>query len=249
MSQQPFGDTEPFGNTEPVGDYLEFGGPPRRPRRPGGQRQLMSIAAVAVVALLGGAGVAYAVGGGSSPHAAAAPAASPSAKAPVPSRPKCANSQGHCPSFGFRPFGRVPFGIFGGAIGAGLPGGLVHGRIVVIHPGGGYETVEIQSGKVTAVSSSSITLKSADGYSASYAIAGSTIVDAQRDGIGSVKVGNEISLEATVSGSKATASSITDLSLLGQGHNHAFPWGHPGEAPGGSLGGPAGGSSGGTSTS
>jgi hypothetical protein len=194
----------------------------------------MGVAVVAVVALLGGAGVAYAVsgggGGGSSPHTTAAnPAASPSASPETPTRPKCPNSASQCPAFGFRPFGhgRFPLG-FGAGLGAGLPGGLVHGQVVVNKPGGGYETVDIQSGKVTAVSPTSITLESADGYSATYAVISSTIVDAQRDGIGSVKTGNEVSLVATAVGSKATASSITDLSLLGQGENHAFPWGSGG---------------------
>jgi hypothetical protein len=254
MSQQPFGDTQPLGSGggHDGGDYLEIGGRPRRPGRPGGTRYLMSIAAVGLVALLGGAGVAYAVsGGGSSPSTTAAhPAASPSAN-PVnpahPVHPKCANTSGPCRALRFRPFlGRIPFGFgFGIGVGAGLglPGGLVHGQVVVSKPGGGYETVDIQSGKVTAVSSASITLKSADGYTASYSVASSTIVDAQRDGIGSVKTGNEVSLVATVTGSKATASSITDLSLFAAGRNHAFPFGAPGATPGGSAGGSAGGGS------
>jgi hypothetical protein len=43
-------------------------------------------------------------------------------------------------------------------------------------------------------------------------------VDAQRDGIGSVKVGNQASVVATVSGSTATAANILDLTLLRQAH-------------------------------
>jgi hypothetical protein len=237
MSQQPFGETQPIGDGNGGGgDYLEFGGPP--PRRP--VRPLLGVAVVAVVALLGGAGVAYAVSGGnSSPHTISAenPAASPSPKPPAPPRIKCMNSGKQCPAFRRLGIGRFPFGIgFGVGFGAGLPGGLVHGQAVVAKPGGGYETVDIQTGKVTAVSSTSITIKSADGYSASYTVATSTIVDAQRDGIGSVKTGNEVSLVATASGSTATASSITDLSLLTQGRGHAFPWGWAGTAPGGSAG-------------
>ena len=196
---------------------------------------------MAVVALLGGAGVAYAVsGGGASPHTVAAnPAASSSPRPVMPARPKCLNSGSRC-RLRFRPFGagRNGFGFgLGVGLGAGLPGGLAHGQVVVVKPGGSYQTIDIQSGKVTAVSSTSITLKSADGYSASYVIASTTIVDAQRAGIGSVKVGNEVSLVATVSGSKATASSLTDLSLFTQGRNHAFPFGSPGNAPGGAAGG------------
>jgi len=234
VTEQPFGETQPLGEAHsPGGDYLEFGGPPRRP---GPRRHVLSVAVVAVVALLGGAGVAYAVsGGGSSPQTTAAAGASTS-PSPAPSGPvrlKCDSSKGACRAFGIRPFGRIggPFGGMG--LGAGLPGGLVHGQVVVSKPGGGYETVDIQSGKVTSVSSTSITIKSADGYSATYVVAASTIVDAQRDGIGSVKTGNEVSLTATVSEATATASSITDLSLLTQGSNHAFPWGSGGTSPGG----------------
>ena len=74
----------------------------------------------------------------------------------------------------------------------------------------------MQNGRVTAVSTTSITLKSADGFTKSYVVTSSTLVDAQRDGIGSVKVGNQASVQATVSGSTAMAISIADLTLLQQ---------------------------------
>ena len=92
----------------------------------------------------------------------------------------------------------------------------MHGQFVVGKSGGGYETIDVQSGQVTAVSTTSITLKSADGFTKSYVVASSTLVDAQRDGIGSVKIGNQASVQATVSGSAATAVSIEDLTLLQQ---------------------------------
>jgi len=236
MSQQPFGETQPIDGG---GDYVEFGGPPRRPGR--SARPALSIAAVAAVALLGGAGVAYAVAGsgGSSPHTVSAnsgASATPSAlaKPPKPPQVKCMKSGSPCVRFGLRPFPALGFPL---GMGLGLGGGLVHGQVVIGKPGGGYETVDVQSGKVTAVSSTSITIKSADGYSATYAIASSTIVDAQRDGIGSVKTGNEVSLTATVSGSKATATSVTDLSLLSRGGYHVFPWKSAVPQPGASTGG------------
>ena len=109
---------------------------------------------------------------------------------------------------------------FGGGFGFGFGGlfGALHGQLVVAKPGGGYQTVDVQTGQVTAVSTTSITLKSADGFTKSYTVTSSTLVDAQRDGIGSVKVGNQATMQATVSGSSATATSITDLTLLQQGH-------------------------------
>jgi hypothetical protein len=133
----------------------------------------------------------------------------------------------NCPRFPFRHFGFPP-GAFGGPGGFGFPlgaGGAVHGQFVVPKTGGGYQTVDVQRGKVTAVSSTSLTVKSADGFSATYAVSSSTIVDAKRDGIGSVKAGNQVYVTATVSGSTATASSVTDLSLLkGKGGPFGFSW-------------------------
>jgi hypothetical protein len=53
------------------------------------------------------------------------------------------------------------------------------------------------------------------------------MVNAQRDGIGSIKNGNQVMVDATVSGSTTTAVRIVDLSLLQQGFHHMF-----GTAPG-----------------
>jgi hypothetical protein len=162
------------------------------------------LAGVAVAALLGGAGAALAATSSAPPS----PAASSSVAAtPVPS-PSPGPPGTHA---GFRHFR-----------GPGFPGGslfgALHGQFVIGKSGGGYQTVDAQNGQVTAVSSTSITLKSADGFTHTYAVASSTIVDAQRDGIGSVKVGNQAAVLATVSGSTTTATSITDLTLLQQEH-------------------------------
>ena len=53
------------------------------------------------------------------------------------------------------------------------------------------------------------------------------MVNAQRDGIGSIKNGNQVMVDATVSGSTTTAVRIVDLSLLQQGL-HGFFGGAPG---------------------
>ena len=82
----------------------------------------------------------------------------------------------------------------------------MHGTVVVPKSGGGYQNVAFQTGKVTAVSSTSITLHSADGYSRTYPVTSSTIVNAQRDGIGSIKVGNQVVVSFTsASGVAGTA--------------------------------------------
>ena len=106
--------------------------------------------------------------------------------------------------------------MFGGLLGA------VHGTVVVPKSGGGYQTVAFQNGKVTALSSTSITLHSADGYSHTYPVTSSTIVNAQRDGIGSIKAGNQVVVTATVSGSTTTVIRIIDVTQLQQGFHRFF---------------------------
>src|SRR5262249_55609671 len=126
-----------------------------------------------------------------------------------------------------RPGGGMGFA-FGGLFGA------VHGQFVVPKSGGGYQTIDTQRGSVTAVSATSITVKSADGFTKTYQVASSTNVDAQRDGIGSVKTGHQGAVTATVSGSTATAVSILDFTLLpmhaGPGWNHTAPPSSPAPA-------------------
>jgi hypothetical protein len=226
----------PPGRPEPAerDDLIGFG--TARPTRPIGPMSLRAwsrrpyvLAGVAVVALLGGAGAALASTGSGSP--AGSPSAVAASPAPSPTQQGRPGPGGP----GFRRFGA----------GAGFGGlfGALHGQFVVAKPGGGYETVDVQSGQVTAVSTTSITLKSADGFSKGYAVASSTVVDAQRDGIGSVKVGNQVTLLASVSGSTATATSITDLTLLPRGHA-GFGFGRPSSGgPGSGSGGPGSGGS------
>ena len=116
----------------------------------------------------------------------------------------------------------------GGFFGLGGLFGAVHGQFVVPKSGGGYQTIDTQRGSVTAVSDTSITVKSADGFTRTYEVTSSTNVDAVRYGIGSVKTGHQVAVTATASGSTATAVSILDFSLLpslhgGSGWNHTAP--------------------------
>lgn len=167
--------------------------------------------------ILGG-GLAVAVAGAVSvasiasaqtPSPSASPSAPPSAAAkPSAAAPKAPGRPGRMPDFGGK---ALPFG-------PGGPGGALHGEYTTIKPGGGYQTIDVQQGQVTAVSTGSITVKSDDGFSKSYTVTESTLVDAQRDGIGSVKVGDTVSVQATVSGSTATATDITDRSQVRQAH-------------------------------
>jgi hypothetical protein len=100
--------------------------------------------------------------------------------------------------------------------GRGISGGrIVHGSFTEQTPSGSYETVEVQVGTVQSVSSTSITLKSADGYTHTYAVTSSTIVDAQRDGISSVSTGDTVRLSAETVNGTDTAMSITDTTKIG----------------------------------
>ncbi len=185
-------------------DEVEFPDPEHGRRH----RRLMPLVGVAVVALAGGAGVAYAAEHSGTTPAAATSAAQPGSASPSPSvsaRPKYGGNFHR--GFGF-------FGAGLGGFGFGGFGGVVHGQVTEPKSGGGYQTLDIQSGKVTAVSSSSITVKSADGFTATYAVASSTEVNAQAAGIGTVKVGNSVELTATVTNGKATADSIIDLTSI-----------------------------------
>ena len=174
------------------------------------------LAGVIMVGLLAGAGVALAATGSPTHPAipgaatAATPSPSPSAQVPMPHRFPFRLG----PLFG----GGGPLG-FGGALG---PFGAIHGQYVAPKPGGGYQTIDVQTGKVTAVSSTSITLRSADGYTHTYAVTSSTMVNAQRGGISSIKTGNEVVVRATVSGSTTTAAQIIDLSQLQKDFHHFF---------------------------
>ncbi|MFL6075008.1 MAG: hypothetical protein ACJ73S_16540 [Mycobacteriales bacterium] len=170
---------------EPGDDVLAEGGEPRRHRW---GRPIVLIASVTALAAVG-VGVAYAA---ADPSGSPSPSPTESAKA-APGGP-----HGHLG-------GGPRFAPWGG------PGGALHGEFVVPKSGGGYQTVDTQHGKVTAVSKDSITVRSDDGYSKSYAVTSDTMVNADRDGISAVKNGDDVAVTATVSGGKATATTIVDL--------------------------------------
>jgi hypothetical protein len=211
---------------------------PARPGRQGlrsawlGSRRVAVLSGVVGAGLLAGAGAAFAATGSpahpSTPQTFTATTPSPSPSAPSAKTPPGAHRFpfGHAFGPGGSPFGPrgSPFGPGGFPFGFGGPMGAIHGQYVVPKSCGGYHTVDFQNGKVTAVSSTSITVRSTDGYTHSYAVTGSTMVDAQRSGISSIKTGNEVSVRATVSGSTATATSIQDLTLFKQ---NGFPFGGP----------------------
>jgi hypothetical protein len=121
------------------------------------------------------------------------------------------------------PFGGKLFG-FGGFGGFGRFGGL-HGEFTIRKPdGNGFQTVATQTGEVTAVSPSSITVKSEDGFSRTYSVDENTLVGSGRDGIGTVKTGDTVHIAGVVDGGKAQAAAILDSTQLGKLGDH---WGFP----------------------
>jgi len=179
-------------------------------------RQWFVIAAIAAVLLGGGIGAAVAqTSGGSSTTSPSTTVAGP----------------------GGAPGPRGPFGRIRGGPGPGFgggPGGAIHGEYVQPDGSGGYRTVDQQVGDVTSVSSSSITLKSADGFSKTYSVDQNTVVNAGRDGIASVKSGDKVSVNAVVANGQAAARSVQDQTTLGQIRQH---W-NPNAPQGGQQGGP-----------
>jgi hypothetical protein len=104
-------------------------------------------------------------------------------------------------------------GQFGGPGGANGLSGALYGDFVASDGNNGYVTKRLQAGTVTAVSSTSITAKSADGHSTTFVVNSSTSVDNGIDAISDVKTGDTVTVVGTVSGSLATATSVFDVTL------------------------------------
>ncbi|MEA5366688.1 hypothetical protein VA596_44655 [Amycolatopsis sp., V23-08] len=111
-------------------------------------------------------------------------------------------------------------GMRGGPGGAGALGSALHGEYVSSDGNGGYVTKIMQTGKVTALSATSLTAQSDDGFSKTY-----TITSAQATGVAS---GDTVTVVATESGDAATATSVTEGTTgAGQGQQGQPPAGAP----------------------
>lgn len=115
----------------------------------------------------------------------------------------------------------------GGQHGPGGPGGpqgeLLHGESVV-KDSDGVKTIDMQQGKVTEVSATSITVKSSDDFVATYTVNGDTKVgkDGKESAIAEVKVGDTVHLNGTKTDGSLTANFIMDgkpPALLAQSGN------------------------------
>lgn len=79
--------------------------------------------------------------------------------------------------------------------------GVLHGTYTVAGPRGGYRTIEIQRGKVTKLTADSITVRSTDGFTATYLLGNEPA---------HAKVGDGVQLRATVEG-KDNKATVTEL--------------------------------------
>jgi len=195
--------------------------PEPRPRR---FRTPLVAGAVAAGFFVVSLGVAYAQTDSSTTTTPAAPVPPPSgqiAPAPAPAPGPGLGKhfgRGHRGSFGGKFFGLGGFGGFG-------RGGPLHGEFTIRKPdGNGFQTVAVQTGEVTAVSPSSIAVKSEDGFSRTYSVDENTVVGAGRDGIGTVKTGDTVRIAGVVEGGQARAAAVIDSTSLGKIGEH---WGFP----------------------
>ncbi|WP_134662080.1 MULTISPECIES: hypothetical protein [unclassified Amycolatopsis] len=117
-------------------------------------------------------------------------------------------------------------GGFGGPGGPGGPGGFagrggmggmaalrdaLHGDFVVADSAGGYVTERLQTGTITELSATSVTLTSKDGYKQSYTL------DSSTEKSGSPKSGDNVTVVAKVQGATATATSLGEAQQFGNG--------------------------------
>lgn len=110
-------------------------------------------------------------------------------------------------------------GMMGGPGGRMMGGqGLVmrdalHGDFVVSDGNGGYTTERLQTGEITEISATSVSLTSKDGYKQVYTI------DSSTRKTGDPKAGETVTVTAKVSGTTATATTIGKAGQLQRGQN------------------------------
>ena len=114
------------------------------------------------------------------------------------------------------PWGGPLGGRWGGGWGAPLDvGGGLDGEVLLAKDGGGNEKLLIQRGTVNEVSATSITVKSDDGFTKSYAVNADTDVNGGRDKIDTVATDEKVVVTALQTGGSLTAQHVLDLTDLG----------------------------------
>jgi hypothetical protein len=135
---------------------------------------------------------------------AASPSPSPRASGePRPPMP------GHLPRFGERLRGFAPLGPgFGPGLGVG--GHVLHSEATVEAPDGTTKDVVSQTGDITAIADSTITVKSSDGFEATYTIDKATRIslNGTEGAMSSLKKGDTVHVMGTKAGSTSHANAV-----------------------------------------
>jgi hypothetical protein len=170
--------------TEQIGsEHQVWGAPQPSPRRWGVRETAAAVAVAAVIAALGGAAI-YASTEGTS-HSFGAP------------------HQAFGPGGGM-PGGPGQHGAIGGPGPDAVGATSLHGEFVVRDSAGAYSTLLTQTGTISAISQTSITVRSEDGYSQTYVIPNT----AGNAGTPPFAVDDQVVLRATRNGQTATVTNI-----------------------------------------
>ncbi|MGI9196395.1 MAG: DUF5666 domain-containing protein [Candidatus Nanopelagicales bacterium] len=94
----------------------------------------------------------------------------------------------------------------------GPMGDILHGQAVIEQPDGTIVTEQMQEGEVTAVSATSISLKSTDGFTATYVINADTRLERDHADGTAPQVGDVAHVHGTVDGGTVTAEDVDALS-------------------------------------
>ena len=91
-----------------------------------------------------------------------------------------------------------------------LLGRVAHGEVTLA--GKDHRVVDLQRGQVQSVSSTSVTVKSDDGFTASYTVTGSTKIrkDGKASAIGDVHTGDKVVIVATKANGTDTVNRLAD---------------------------------------
>ena len=100
----------------------------------------------------------------------------------------------------------------GGPGGHGPMGDVLHGQLVVEQPDGKVVTEQVQEGEVTAVSATSISVKSTDGFTATYVINADTRLERDHADGTAAQVGDTVHVRGTVEGGTVTAEDVDAMS-------------------------------------
>ncbi|AGB24993.1 hypothetical protein Mycsm_04771 [Mycobacterium sp. JS623] len=164
-----------------VPEHQVWGAPQPEPRRWGWRESAAAAAVAAVIAALGGAAIYAATQGTSHPFGA-------SHQAPGPPGGMQAGGSGRQ----------------GGRPGQGdIAPPSLHGEFVVADGNGGYRTELTQTGAVTAISPTSITVRSQDGFSQTY-----VIPNTAGNAAAPFAVDDQVAIHAIRDGQTATVTNI-----------------------------------------